>query len=332
MSSTGLTSKMKEALFYTKLKDNRVRCDLCPHGCIIHPGKTGKCRGRTNIEGTLYAVNYGKTISLSIDPMEKKPLYHFHPVNNILSIGSNSCNLSCKFCQNFQSSQLDVNTKSITPSDLLSYCTENRCQFVAFTYTEPTTWFEFVLDASKLLNENNIKTVFVTNGYINQEPLKQLLTYIDAMNIDLKAFDDKFYSSICNGSLQPVLETIKTASKQCHIEITNLIITDENDSEKQINDLVDFVADLNPEIPLHFSRYYPTYKMHNKTTPISTLETAKEIAEKKLTYVYLGNIAVERNTNCPNCGKLLIRRDYPQKIEITSGQCPHCNHNIYGEF
>jgi len=323
---------MKEALFYTKQEDLKVRCDLCPHSCIIHPGKTGKCRGRENNEGILYAVNYGETISLSIDPMEKKPLYHFHPVNNILSIGSNSCNLSCKFCQNFQSSQFEVNTTSISPADLLSYCTENQCRFVAFTYTEPTTWFEFVLDASKLLNENNIKTVLVTNGYINQEPLKQLLPYIDALNIDLKAFDEKFYRSICNGSLQPVLETIKTASKQCHIEITNLIITDENDSEEQINRLVDFVAEVNPNIPLHFSRYYPTYKMHNKTTPISTLDTAKEIAERKLKYVYLGNIAVERNTYCPSCGTLLIRRDYPQIMVIINGKCPECDHKIYGDF
>jgi len=323
---------MKEALFYNKLEDHKVRCDLCPHNCIIAPEQIGICRARKNISGILYAINYGETITISIDPMEKKPLYHFHPGKSILSIGPNSCNFSCKFCQNYQSSQLKIPTKTINPPELVELCRSHNCNFVAFTYTEPTTWFEFILDASKLLKENNIKTVMVTNGFINQKPLSELLPYIDAMNIDLKAFDDKFYKTICNGSLQPVLETIKTASKQCHIEITNLIITDENDSEKQINDLVDFVEDVNPNIPLHFSRYYPTYKMENPPTSVSTLEMAKKIAEKKLNFVYLGNIVTERNTQCPNCDHLLIRRDYPLQNNIVDGKCPSCGHTIYGEF
>ncbi len=323
---------MKEALFYTKLEDQKIRCELCPHNCVILPDNIGICRARKNISGVLYAINYGETISISIDPMEKKPLYHFHPNKSILSIGPNSCNFSCKFCQNYQSSQFEVPTTTITPGKLLDLCKLHLCDFVAFTYTEPTTWFEFILDSSKLLKENGIKTVMVTNGFINQEPLKELLTYIDAMNIDLKAFDEKFYKTICNGTLQPVLETIKTASKHCHIEITNLIITDENDSEKQIYDLVDFVADVNPNIPLHFSRYYPTYKMDNPPTSISTLKMAKEIAEEKLNYVYLGNIVTERNTYCPNCNHLLIRRDYPLKNDVIDGKCPSCGHDIYGKF
>ncbi|MCK5052557.1 MAG: AmmeMemoRadiSam system radical SAM enzyme [Candidatus Cloacimonetes bacterium] len=323
---------MKEALFYTQLEDQKVRCDLCPHNCVISPGKIGICRARKNIDGVLYAINYGETITISIDPMEKKPLYHYHPGKSILSIGPNSCNFSCKFCQNYQSSQLEVPTTTITPDKLVELCKSHNCGFVAFTYTEPTTWFEFILDSSKLLKENGIKTVMVTNGFINQEPLKELLPYIDAMNIDLKAFDEKFYKTICNGSLQPVLDTIITASNRCHIEITNLIITDENDSEKQINDLVDFVANINPDIPLHFSRYYPTYKMENPPTSVSKLEMAKEIAEKKLNFVYLGNIITERDTCCPNCNHLLIRRDYPMKIDIRNGKCPSCGHIIYGEF
>ncbi|MEA2095349.1 MAG: AmmeMemoRadiSam system radical SAM enzyme [Candidatus Cloacimonadota bacterium] len=323
---------MKEALFYTKLEDQKVRCELCPHNCIISSGNIGICRARKNISGVLYAINYGETISISIDPMEKKPLYHFHPGKSIISIGPNSCNFSCKFCQNYQSSQFEVPTTTITPGKLLDLCKLHLCDFAAFTYTEPTTWFEFILDSAKLLKENSIKTVMVTNGFINQEPLKKLLPYIDAMNIDLKAFDDKFYRNICNGSLQPVLETIKTASKHCHIEITNLIITDENDSEKQINDLVDFIADINPNIPLHFSRYYPTFKMENPATSVATLQMAKEIAEKKLKYVYLGNIVTERNTCCPNCDQLLIRRDFPFNNDILDGKCPSCGYIIYGEF
>ncbi len=323
---------MKEALFYTQLKNQKVRCDLCPHNCVISPGNIGICRARKNIDGVLYAINYGETITISIDPMEKKPLYHFHPGKSILSIGPNSCNFSCKFCQNYQSSQLEVPTKTITPNKLVELCRSHNCNFVAFTYTEPTTWFEFILDSSKLLKESGIKTVMVTNGFINQEPLEELLPYIDAMNIDLKAFDENFYKNICNGTLQPVLETIKTAYKHCHIEITNLIITDENDSGKQINDLVDFVADVNPDIPLHFSRYYPTYKMENPPTSVSKLNLAKEIAEKKLNFGYLGNIVTDRNTNCPNCDQVLISRDYPFKNEIVDGKCPSCGHAIYGEF
>ena len=323
---------MKEALFYSKIEDLKVRCDLCPHNCVISQGNIGICRARKNIEGVLYAINYGETITISIDPMEKKPLYHFHPGKNILSIGPNSCNLSCKFCQNYQSSQLKVHTTSITPDNLLKQCRSHNCDFVAFTYTEPTTWFEFILDSSKLLKENGIKIIMVTNGFINQEPLKELLPYIDAMNIDLKAFDEKFYKTICSSSLQPVLDTIKTVSLSCHIEITNLIITDENDSEKQIIDLVDFVANVNPNIPIHFSRYYPTYKMENPPTSVSKLEMAKEIAKKKLNFVYLGNILTDRSTYCPNCDQLLIHRDKPKQNYITNRKCPSCDHVIYGEF
>jgi len=323
---------MLEAMFYTKLEHNKVRCDLCPHYCVIQPGDVGICRARKNIDGVLFAKNYGETITISIDPMEKKPLYHFHPGKSIISIGSNSCNFSCKFCQNYHSSQLDVPTINITPSNLLKQCKTHKCNFVAFTYTEPTTWFEFILDSSKLLKEHEIKTVMVTNGFINQEPLNELLPYIDAMNIDLKAFDEKFYNTICNGSLQPVLNTIRTAHKKCHVEITNLIITDKNDSEKHIHDLVDFIAEIDIEIPLHFSRYYPTYKMENPPTSLITLQKAKEIAEQKLKYVYLGNIVTDRNTYCPNCGNLLILRDHQMQNNIIDAKCPSCNQTIYGEF
>jgi pyruvate formate lyase activating enzyme len=323
---------MTEAQFYSKLEYNKVKCELCPHNCIIQSGNIGICRARKNIDGVLYTNNYGETITVSIDPMEKKPLYHFHTGKNIISVGSNSCNLSCKFCQNYHSSQLEVPTMEITPTNLLKQCKIHECNFVAFTYTEPTTWFEFILESSKLLYKNGIKTVMVTNGFINQEPLKELLPYIDAMNIDLKAYDDKFYKNICNGSLQPVLNTIKTAHKKCHIEITNLIITDENDSDKQIKDLVDFVAEVDNNIPLHFSRYYPTYKMESPPTPLSMLQNAKEIADQKLKYVYLGNIVTDRNTYCPNCGNLLILRNHQMQNNIIDAKCSSCNQTIYGEF
>ena len=323
---------MKEALYYKKLQDKKVQCLLCPHFCVIPMEENGKCNGRKNVEGKLYSTNYAETITISLDPMEKKPLYHFFPGEQVLSVGPNSCNFSCKFCQNYTSSQQKTHTIEVTPGKLLDLCKQHSCEFVSFTYTEPFTWFEFVLEASKLLQENRIKTNMVTNGFINPEPLQELLPYIDAMNIDLKSMDDEFYKNICEGKLQPVLETIKTVSKKCHLEVTNLLITGENDSEEQIRKLVNFMEEVNPEIPLHFSRYFPTYKMTNPPTPLSHLKKAYEIAEEKLCYVYVGNVITEKDTHCPNCNKLLISRSYTIKCDILQGKCPSCGHKIYGVF
>ncbi|MCF7793749.1 MAG: AmmeMemoRadiSam system radical SAM enzyme [Candidatus Cloacimonetes bacterium] len=323
---------MKEAEYYKKLENQMVQCILCPHFCVIKPDEKGKCRSRQNVDGKLYATNFGNTMSISIDPMEKKPLYHFYPVSPILSLGPNSCNLSCQFCQNYQSSQQTVPTRKIAPEEIVQICRKHNCNFVAFTYTEPFTWFEFVLDAAKVLQENNIKVVLVSNGFINQKPLLELLPHIDALNIDLKSMDDEFYKEICGGRLEPVLETIRTAADHCHVEVTNLLITDENDSEENIQKLTDFMASVNPEIPVHFSRYYPTYKMTNSATSIEILERAKKIAEKKLSFVYLGNIMTDRTTYCPKCGVKLIDRSYATKCEIIKGKCPTCGKEIYGEF
>lgn len=321
---------MKEALFYRKLSSNKVQCLLCPHYCVIAEGDLGLCRGKKNIDGKLYAINYGETVTISVDPIEKKPLYHFLPGSKILSIASNSCNFNCMFCQNYHISQFETQTYHITPDIIINYCKKYNINEVAFTYTEPITWYEFILDTSKELKKHNIKSVMVTNGFINQEPLKKLLPYIDAMNIDLKAMSDDFYKRLCNGRLKPVLETIKTSFQYTHIEITNLIITDENDSEEMIKKLIDFVASINKNIPLHFSKYYPTYKMHNPPTLESTLYMAKELAKNKLNYVYLGNILADNNTYCPNCKKVIIKRNFNVEIKITNGFCNYCNEKIYG--
>ncbi|MDO9576865.1 MAG: AmmeMemoRadiSam system radical SAM enzyme [Candidatus Cloacimonadales bacterium] len=323
---------MTEAKYYKKLTNQKVQCLLCSHFCIIDLDEEGKCQSRLNVDGILYAANYGKTMSISLDPMEKKPLYHFYPGSTILSLGPNSCNFSCAFCQNYTSSQQEVPTRDVIPQEIVQICKKQNCNFVAFTYTEPFTWFEFILDAAKILQENNLKIVLVTNGFINQEPLQELLPYIDAMNIDLKSMDDDFYKNICSGKLKPVLETIRTAAKNCHIEITNLLITDENDSEENINRLVDFMESVDPEIPLHFSRYYPTYKMTNPPTPLERLERAQRIATKKLSYVYLGNVLTDHNTYCPQCSSLLIEREYYIKSRILNGKCPACGKVIYGRF
>lgn len=327
---------MKEALFYEKLAGKSVDCKLCPHSCRIKDGGVGFCKVRTNQAGILYTTNYANTVTVNLDPIEKKPLYHFHPKSEILSLGSNSCNLTCDYCQNYTISQYEAKTLEISPEKLLNLCLKDEIIMVAFTYTEPVTWYEYVLETAKLLSLNSIKTVFVTNGFINQEPLVELLPYIDAMNIDLKAMTDDFYKDLCSGSLEPVLNTIKTAYKHCHIEITNLIIPGENDRDKEIEALVDFIAEIDINIPLHFSRYFPQFQRSTSPTPITTMETAKAIAKKKLNYVYLGNILTDSDTNthCPNCNALLIERNHYQTqiVNLINNKCSTCLTEIYGIF
>jgi len=323
---------MEQAKYYKKLKDKKVQCELCPHFCVLAPEEEGKCRSRFNSDGNLFTSNYAETISISMDPIEKKPLYHFYPGQSILSIGPNSCNFSCDFCQNFSISQFEVPTYHLDLEELLRICKQKRTKFVAYTYTEPITWFEYILDSAKILKENGIKTVLVTNGFINPKPLYELLPYIKAMNIDLKSMEDDFYRKFCGGKLQPVLDTIKTAAKNCHLEITNLLITDENDSKENIQKVIDFIAEINPNIPLHFSRYFPHYKMSNPPTPKSTLHLARELAQEKLNYVYLGNIFSDTDTKCPKCNSLLIKRGFSPKILIKNNKCPFCDFEIYGEF
>jgi len=327
---------MREARYYTKESNKKVKCLLCPHYCMIAPQSSGICRNRTNIDGVLYARNYGKTVSISMDPIEKKPLYHYYPGTDILSIGPNSCNMRCDFCQNYSISQMDCNTNDLSPENLLEICVRHRVPYVAYTYTEPMTWFEYVLEASQLLLKNDIRSVLVTNGFINPDPLAELLPCVDAMNIDLKGMSEDFYHNICSGKLQPVLDTIKAAYQECHIEITNLLIPGENDTPEMIANLIDFLAGISTDIPLHFSRYFPQYKRHNQPTPTKSLETALKKAKEKLNYVYLGNVLTtdEGNTYCPNCNSLLVeRKNYNTVIHNLQGNnCSVCSSFIYGKF
>ncbi|HPT71441.1 MAG TPA: AmmeMemoRadiSam system radical SAM enzyme [Candidatus Cloacimonadota bacterium] len=329
-------SDFKEALYYEKLPGNKVRCLLCPHVCFIEEGHAGKCRSRLNRNGTLYATNYGNTVSMSLDPIEKKPLYHYFPDSDILSLGPNTCNLSCTFCQNYEISQFEVNTMQISPEQLLEYLSKRGMKQVAFTYTEPLMWFEYILDCAKLFKEKDIRIVMVSNGFINPEPLKDLQPCIDAWNIDLKSMDETFYTDICGAHLKPVLNTIEQVSRTAHIEITNLLIPGRNDSDDQIQRLVDWVSQLNPEIPLHFSRYFPKYMMEEPPTPASTLERAYRIAKKKMHFVYIGNVNHHEsfNTHCFQCGALLLSRiGYSTHNEGLNGdQCRNCGTRIYGKF
>ncbi len=327
---------MTKALFYESLPAEKVKCNLCPNYCLILPGDYGLCRGKQNIEGILYAVNYGKAVTVCVDPIEKKPLYHYHPGSNIISVGNNTCNLQCDFCQNYHISQQEARTVDISPEMLVQLSKKHSMRAVAFTYAEPLTWYEFICDAASRLQEHNINSVLVSNGYINREPLLNLLPYIDAMNIDLKAMSNSFYHNIAGGELTPILDVIKRAYKQCHVEITNLLIPGENDDIASIRSLIDFIAEIDVNIPLHFSRYYPQNRRETPPTSTKTLEIARKEAMEKLNYVYLGNIVTkdEANTYCPNCGIILIERHgfRASSCQVRQEQCSNCNYHIYGKF
>jgi len=329
---------MKEALFY-KLFDEKkatVQCVLCPKNCIIPEGKTGYCRVRKNIGGKLYSLIYSKVSSAGFDPIEKKPLYHFLPGSSVFSVGTVGCNFSCAFCQNWQISQSDTRELSlddISPERVVELALRNHSPGIAYTYSEPLIWYEFVLDTSKLARKNNLKNILVSNGFINHEPLLQLLPYVDAINIDLKSFRNNFYQKYCMGNLDSVLQAIGSSKKYSHVEITNLIIPGLNDSEEEIKEMVDWIASIDPKMPLHFSRYYPCYKMKIPATPISTLNKARDIAKKSLKYVYIGNVLDDEanTTYCSSCQKVLIKRSgyKTDNHGIDSmGCCKYCGEKV----
>lgn len=325
---------MKQAMYYEKRKDKYVSCKLCPHYCSIADGSLGKCRVRKNKEGVLYAMNYGKVTSSSYDPIEKKPLYHFYPGANIFSIGSFGCNLACDFCQNWEIVYDDSLAREMPDEEIISLASQRKSIGIAFTYNEPSIWYEYILDLSKQARKKNLKTVMVTNGFINEEPLRELLPYIDAMNIDLKSIDDSFYTSICKGKLDPVLKTIEMAAKFTHVEVTTLIIGGENSSPGQVRKLAKAIADIDEGIPLHISRYFPAYKMENPPTDVEVILNAKKIAKEYLDYVYIGNVAgIDNDTYCSECETKLIARNFKARnIGIKNGKCEECKADIYGEY
>ncbi len=335
---------MVEAKYWKTLDDGRIACELCPQACRIPEGGAGICQGRVNEGGTLYAANYGRCVSVAMDPIEKKPLYHYCPGMPVLSVACNGCNLRCDFCQNWQISQGPARTSELPPDDLVRLAVENDSFGIAYTYTEPMVWFEYLLDAGARAHAAGLKNILVTNGIINEEPLRELLPVVDAMNVDLKSMRDEFYQRNCHvrGGLEAVKRTIATAGapgeapgdvmsdgvRRVHLEVTNLLITGENDSEEDVRELVAFIAGVDPAIPLHLSRYFPTYKMTNPPTSESSLRRAYEIAREKLHYVYVGNIGREfaADTVCPDCGHTLIKRSgYATKVTgVKDGSCANC--------
>jgi pyruvate formate lyase activating enzyme len=322
----------REAEYWERLDGQRVKCLLCPWYCRLRVGQAGICSCRQNVDGELRAVSYGQVVSLAVDPIEKKPLYHFHPGEQILSTAPNGCNFKCPYCQNADISQSRVGTQYVSPEDLVTIAERHDSFGVCYTYTEPLIWYEYLLDAGELVHAGGLANVLVTNGMINEEPLKRLLPLIDAMNIDLKAMDKDFYKRIAKGDLETVLNTIRMSKECCHIEITNLVIPTLNDSDEQISALVDWVADLGVDTPLHLSRYFPHYKMTIAATPVETLLRAYEMARKKLRYVYLGNVALQSgsDTLCHNCGNSLVSRSgyHTRVIGIEDRKCSKCGIDV----
>ncbi|MFW6029802.1 MAG: AmmeMemoRadiSam system radical SAM enzyme [Halanaerobiales bacterium] len=325
----------KEALFQEKVNEKTVKCNLCPHNCEISVNSTGICQVRKNQNGKLYSLNYGKISSIGIDPIEKKPLYHFYPGSEILSLGSYGCNFHCDFCQNWQISQKKPHTKSLEPKEVIKLAKDKGVKSIAYTYSEPLVWYEFIKDTAKLAKKEGLKNVLVTNGYINQKPLKELLKYIDAANVDLKSFNNKFYKRYAAANVNPVKKSIKTMAEYIHIEITTLIIGGINSDLDELSKLFSWIANIDKSIPLHLSRYFPAYKMDKEATKISIMEEAYEKATEKLEYVYLGNIrnTKKNNTYCPKCGEeLIIRNSYKTKNKLNKANCSNCDYEIYGEY
>ncbi|NPV91691.1 MAG: AmmeMemoRadiSam system radical SAM enzyme [Firmicutes bacterium] len=326
----------RAAEFYDLLENKDIKCLLCPRACVIKPGKAGVCRVRENRDGELITRNYRVVTSYGMDPIEKKPLYHFYPGTEIFSLGTVGCNLHCQFCQNWTIAHGDPQSVDLSPEaavEIMERESARRpCVGIAYTYSEPTVWYEYVLETAELARGKGFKNVLVTNGYIQEQPLRRLLPLIDAMNIDVKGFVEDFYRKWCKGGLAPVMKTVETAAGSCHVELTNLIIPGLNDSREEITALADWIKSVDPDTPLHLSRYFPNYQLDLPPTPVGTLEMAYDIARERLHYVYLGNVAGSghSDTVCPSCEQSLIRRRGYQVslVGLDGRRCSRCGQEI----
>jgi pyruvate formate lyase activating enzyme len=336
---------MHEALFYTKNNDSSIDCFLCNHRCHIKDGSYGICKIRLNKKGRLYSLNYGKVVAANIDPIEKKPLYHFLPGSKSYSIACVGCNFQCGFCQNWQISQakiakeLNLFEYRLAPKSIIEQALANKCPSISYTYTEPTIYFEFAYECAKLAKEKGLLNVFVTNGYMSKESLRQIKPYLDAANVDLKSYREDFYNKTCKAKLEPVLENISFMKELgIWVEITTLVISGLNDSAKELKDIVNFIYALDKSIPWHISAFHPDFElMQIAPTQASTLEIAYNLAkEKGLKYVYTGNLCTTAgsDTLCPSCKKVLIQRKgfFVKFNKIENTKCLYCGQNIEGVF
>ena len=334
---------MHEAMLYEKLDDGAVRCDLCAHRCKIQPGKLGVCAVRENRDGTLYTLVYGRSISAAVDPIEKKPLYHFLPGAKAFSIATPGCNFRCLFCQNADISQLSKqggkewsrHARDLSPERVVSLTASYDCATIAYTYTEPTIFFEYAYDTARLASQQGIKNDFVTNGFMTPELLDTIGSDLHAANVDLKAFTDRFYKKLCGGRLEPVLDGIAQMSKMgVWVEVTTLLIPGENDDQGELRELAAWLAALDPDIPWHISRFHPDFKMRDHPpTPVSSIHQAAEIGyEAGLHYVYAGNVPGDRyeHTRCPACSAVAIERfGYHIRNKLVNGnRCPECGEQL----
>lgn len=335
---------MKKATLFKKLKDKAIKCTACNHSCIVQNDRTGLCGVRKNIKGDLYLTTYGKVSAINIDPIEKKPLFHFLPGTEAFSIGGVGCNFGCDFCQNWDISQAGKDSSiplpslhDLLPEKIVQECKKQGIPTIAYTYNEPAITFEYNFDTAKLASKSNIKNVYVSNGYASKKSIDLISPYLDGINIDLKAFTENFYQELCKAKLKPVLDNIKYYfEKGVWIELTTLIIPGKNDSTKELEQIARFILSISPSIPWHISRFSPTYKMSDASpTPEKTIHKAHKIGkEVGLKYVYTGNIFGEdlHSTYCPKCNDLLIKRDwgYTNVEGLKNGKCDKCKTAIEG--
>lgn len=330
-----------EARYYEKHPDREIECTLCPRKCKLGDKERGYCGVRENIGGTYYTLVYGKACAVHIDPIEKKPFFHFLPASSAFSIASAGCNVNCKFCQNWEISQVrpeQIRHLDFPPESVAQAAETNRCSVIAYTYSEPVVFYEYMYDTSLEAHKKGIRNVVVTGGHINAEPLVELLKVVDAVKVDLKSFNQEFYAEYVRGELQPVLDAIKLiAQSKVWLEIVYLVIPTLNDKAEDIRRLAQWIMkEIGPEVPLHFSRFHPMYLMKNlPPTPVSTLEQVHQVAtDEGLRYVYIGNVAGHKyeNTFCPNCKKMIIKRTVFQieQIDIEKGKCRFCGNKIPG--
>jgi pyruvate formate lyase activating enzyme len=331
----------KEAMFWEKLEEKRGQCRLCAHECRIPESKFGVCGVRQNIDGILTTMVYGQVIASNIDPIEKKPLYHFLPGSLSYSIATIGCNFKCGFCQNWQISQASikegniVSSREVAPERIVEDARKNNCRSISYTYTEPTIYFEYAYDTARLAKQAGLSNVFVTNGYMTRQALDTIKPYLDAANVDLKSFREDSYNKLCKARLLPVLDTI-AAMKELGIwlEVTTLVVPGENDSDEELGQIAEFLARLDINIPWHISQFHPDYQFNDHmATPVGILRRARELGQRAgLRYIYLGNVREGTNTNCHQCRELIVERRYMglNKLNLKNGRCPTCGATIGG--